>query len=697
MGGVPLGAPPTSGVAHVQQFLQVTFSGIATGAIYAIAAVGFSLLWQTAGAINFAHGDFIMLPAIIMLVIGLQEPTLGIPDFVPIIGGANVAHPIPQIGIIAGFAITIPIAIFLLGWVFKVSLVDRLLKPGGDDIPLVIATIGLGLFIREYVHHTFGATPQNFDSVFGNEVWRPGGVAITRNDVGVLIVAVIVILALQLFLNRTYTGRQMEAAAQNAETATVLGIPVKRMILYTFAINAVLCTIAALLVTPTTNARWDGGITLGLFAFTAAIIGGFNQVRGALIGGFLVGVLQNWSGTYLSTAYRDALPLILLIVVILWRPQGLFGRPRSDGCEHVRGSRTRTGSDHTTTIAVRAEAGCRRHCCRLVTAATAFLVLFPINRSSFSGLMWIWAAVLAAVLVALTLIPKDSLNGRALNWILLAGFLAFMIVFPLGRSGSTLVDMGLFAVFTVVVIGQNLTQGFAGQITIAQAAFLGIGAYTSILLDTGRVVSVWGLTVDLPDVPFLWTIPIAVAVSMVLSVLIGMPALRIRGPWLAFVTLAFNLLVYLVLNNEEALPGAPRHPRVPRRLHRVGDRHVADPELLLPVPRVPRPGHGPRVVDRALPVGEGVEGDPRQPRTGVGPGCRRPHVHPARLRDRLGSRRRRGRVVRPPGRVRRARRLSSASRSISFGNRRRGSRHAGRSLHRDVVHHHAGRPAAVHR
>ena len=79
----------------MQQFLQITFSGIATGAIYAIAAVGFSLLWQTAGAINFAHGDFIMLPAIIMLVLGLQQPTLGIPEFVPIIGGANVSHPIP--------------------------------------------------------------------------------------------------------------------------------------------------------------------------------------------------------------------------------------------------------------------------------------------------------------------------------------------------------------------------------------------------------------------------------------------------------------------------------------------------------------------------------------------------------------------------------------------------------------------------
>ena len=247
------------------------------------------------------------------------------PDWVPLVGGTELAGPLPEIGIIAAFVVTIPIAILLLGYVFKVSLVDRLLTPGGDDIPLVIATIGLGLVIREYLRVEFGATPQQFPSIFGTEVWRPGGIAISADDVGILAVSIVVILALQMFLRRTYTGWQMEAAAQNPNTARVLGIPVGRMILYTFGINAVLVTVAALLVSPTTNARFDGGISLGLFAFTAAIIGGFNQVRGALFGGFLVGLLQNWSGYYLSSAYRDAIPLLLMILVILWRPQGLFG------------------------------------------------------------------------------------------------------------------------------------------------------------------------------------------------------------------------------------------------------------------------------------------------------------------------------------------------------------------------------------
>ena len=306
-------------------FVQITFSGLATGAIFALAAVGFALLWQTAGAINFAHGEFIVLPAVIILILGEYRPTLGLPDWVPLVGGTELAGPLPEIGIVVAFAITIPIAILLLGWVFKVSLVDRLLTPGGDDIPLVIATIGLGLVIREYLRLEFGATPQQFPSIFGTEVWRPGGIAISADDVGVLVVSIVVILALQLFLHRTYTGWQMQAVAQSPSTARVLGIPVDRMILYTFLINAVLVTVAALLVSPTTNARWDGGISLGLFAFTAAIVGGFNQVRGALFGGFLIGMLQNWSSYYLSSAYRDAIPLLLLILVILWRPQGLFG------------------------------------------------------------------------------------------------------------------------------------------------------------------------------------------------------------------------------------------------------------------------------------------------------------------------------------------------------------------------------------
>ena len=117
----------------------------------------------------------------------------------------------------------------------------------------------------------------------------------------------------------------MQATAQNPQVAEILGVNTKRMVLYTFLINAALATLASFLITPVYLAKFSNGETLGLIAFIAAIVGGFNQIRGALAGGLLIGVLDNMTATYLTADYRAALPLILLIVVILVRPQGLLG------------------------------------------------------------------------------------------------------------------------------------------------------------------------------------------------------------------------------------------------------------------------------------------------------------------------------------------------------------------------------------
>ncbi len=199
-----------------------------------------------------------------------------------------------------------------------------------------------------------------------------------------------------------------------------------------------------------------------------------------------------------------------------------------------------------------------------VAACGVLVAVLPIGRSGINGLMWVWLAGLVGLIAANLLVPVESRNGVMVKWISMASFLGFMLLIPIGRAGSTMTDLGLFAIFGAVVVGMNLTQGFAGQISLAQAAFLGIGAYTSVLLDFGEEISLWGLSADLPDLPFLVTIPIAIVVSMVLSVLIGFPALRIQGPWLAFVTLAFNLLVFLVLNNETELTRGSRGIRVLR-------------------------------------------------------------------------------------------------------------------------------------
>lgn len=197
-------------------------------------------------------------------------------------------------------------------------------------------------------------------------------------------------------------------------------------------------------------------------------------------------------------------------------------------------------------------------------AATALVVLLPVGRSQFGGIMWLWGAALAGVLALNLWLPVESWTGIVVKWTSLAGCVAFLVVFPIGRTNSTLVDLGLFVVFAIVCVGLNLTQGFAGKVSLAQAGFLGIGAYVSVLLDTGRAVSVAGLDATLPNLPFLLAIAVAGLTCMVFSVLIGFPALRVQGPWLAFVTLAFNLLVFLVLNNEVGLTGGSRGLRVLR-------------------------------------------------------------------------------------------------------------------------------------
>jgi branched-chain amino acid transport system permease protein len=149
---------------------------------------------------------------------------------------------------------------------------------------------------------------------------------VSTQSLAVLAVAILTVVALNILLNKTRVGRQMQATAQNPTLARILGIPVQRMVLYTFLLNAVLVAIASILVSPIYLAKFTNGETLGMAAFIAAIIGGFNQVRGAILGGLILGVLDNLSAAYISSQYRGAFPLIILIAVILLRPQGLLGR-----------------------------------------------------------------------------------------------------------------------------------------------------------------------------------------------------------------------------------------------------------------------------------------------------------------------------------------------------------------------------------
>ncbi|SEL67491.1 amino acid/amide ABC transporter membrane protein 1, HAAT family [Roseateles sp. YR242] len=282
-------------------FLQLLFSGMATGSIYAMAALGFTLLWQASGTINFAQGEFVMLPAFVMLML----LGAGLPLW-------------------ASFIATCVMAVGVLGWGFKRGIADPLLRFG--LMPVVVATFGLAIALRNGVRAGYTAEAHPFPALFPDRLFHLLGATFTLADLGTLGMALVLVVGTQTFLARTVTGRAMQAVAQNTDSATVLGINVPRMVLYTFAVNALLACATALLIAPSYLVKFDMGEPLGTKAFFAAVIGGFNNSRGALLGGVIVGVAENLAAAYISPAYKDAVALVVFMLVILFKPQGLLGR-----------------------------------------------------------------------------------------------------------------------------------------------------------------------------------------------------------------------------------------------------------------------------------------------------------------------------------------------------------------------------------
>src|SRR5712692_9562650 len=247
-------------------FVELSVAGVSIGAIYAMAAIGFVLLWQTSNTINFAQGEFVVLPA---------------------------------------FAMVLFFVIFRL--------------------PLVIATIGLSLLIRYSLQQFWTPLALPFPAIFSRDPIRLGTIVVSLEEIGNIVFAAVVIGALQLFITRTKLGWAMQAVAQNRTLASVLGINVSRLVTITFMLNAALTAVAAILIAPVYLVKYDIGIGLGLKAFYAAIIGGFNQIRGALLGGLLVGVVETLSAAYISSHFRDAFALVILIAVLLLKPEGIWG------------------------------------------------------------------------------------------------------------------------------------------------------------------------------------------------------------------------------------------------------------------------------------------------------------------------------------------------------------------------------------
>jgi branched-chain amino acid transport system permease protein len=285
----------------VTDFVQLLVAGVSIGSIYALTAIGFVLLWQTSNTINFAQGEFVVLPAftMVLFLVVLRWP------------------------FVAALLATVLVSTLLLGWLVKELIVARLLRMG--VLPLVIATIGLSLLIRYSLQQFWTPLALPFPPIFPRVPLHLGTIILSWEELLNVILAGLVIAALQLFITRTKLGWAMQAVAQNRTLAAVLGIDVSRLVTLTFVLNAALAAVAAILIAPVYLVKYDIGIGLGLKAFYAAIIGGFNQIRGALLGGLLVGVVETLSAAYVSSQFRDAVALVILLAVLLLKPEGLWG------------------------------------------------------------------------------------------------------------------------------------------------------------------------------------------------------------------------------------------------------------------------------------------------------------------------------------------------------------------------------------
>jgi branched-chain amino acid transport system permease protein len=285
----------------VTDFIQLLVAGVSIGSIYAMTAIGFVLLWQTSNTINFAQGEFVVLPAFTMVLF----------------------YVVFRFPFAAAVLATVLVSTLLLGFLVKEVLVTRLLRMG--VLPLVIATIGLSLLIRYSLQQFWTPLALPFPPVFSRDPIRLGDVILSWEELMNVLFAGVVIGALHLFISRTKLGWAMQAVAQNRTLASVLGINVSRLVTITFVLNATLTAVAAILIAPMYLVKYDIGVGLGLKAFYAAIIGGFNQIRGALLGGLLVGVVETYSAAYISSQFRDAFALVILIAVLLLKPEGLWG------------------------------------------------------------------------------------------------------------------------------------------------------------------------------------------------------------------------------------------------------------------------------------------------------------------------------------------------------------------------------------
>jgi len=284
-----------------QDFLQFSFSGLTSGAIYALIALGFCVVNNTMGIVNFVQVDFVSLGGMLMFSALFA---LGL----PMVPGLLLA--IVGVGLVA-------------------MVIERFgLRPARSDnhLVLIFLTVGLSIILRGIIKLVWGKNRMALPPLTPDQPINILGATVLPQALWILLLTVVAIALLMWFFYRTPLGLSMRAVASNATAAAVVGIPAGRVRLTSYAIAGALGGLAGVLATPITTLNYDVGVLLGLKGFAAAILGGFGSFPGAILGGVGLGLLESLSAGYLSSAYKDVVAFVVLLLVLFVRPKGLLGK-----------------------------------------------------------------------------------------------------------------------------------------------------------------------------------------------------------------------------------------------------------------------------------------------------------------------------------------------------------------------------------
>ena len=458
-------------------FLQQIVNGLALGSVYALLAIGFSMIYGILRMMNFAHGDLYAFSAILIGGVLAQ----GWPIYLAI-----------PLGIVVGAAIGVIVERICYR---PLRFIDRSVA--------IVSSLGAAFVLRNASEYFFGVRPAPFPLLLGQDKLVIGSVAFPLNAFYILFVALAAIWLFNLFLKHARLGRGIMLVAQDIPTASLMGVPVNRTIVLVYALGGALGVIGGVLYGSIYGIVFtDMGFPGTIKAFVAAIVGGIGNLTGALIAGLFLGVIEtlvvvyggDWVG--LPPGYRDAVAFVILIVFLLFKPTGLMG---------TRVSTAETGAAASMGYAA---------------AAKPTVTLF----GTITIPRW---AIGPAVLAAAALFPQivtDLYYLRIANLIMM---------------------------YAIAVLGMNLVLGYCGQFHFGQAGFLAIGAYTTALLMLNYDVNAGVALVA------------SGALALVLGVLVGIPAIRVRSDYLALVTFAFGEIVRLVILNSGFTRGPMGLPGIP--------------------------------------------------------------------------------------------------------------------------------------